>query len=631
MSSSIWKEMAKLLGTPQPYVYQPLEKDNNQIRILHLEQNRNEYPLRCRIEHVNVDSADFTALSYVWGQPDLDFSIQVLTSWKESRFLPLTLNLWNALHDLRDSTQVAERSFWIDQISIDQKNDVERGHQVGMMGKIYSAAKRVIVYMGVREDGDNKGLDLIESTVRRKSLDWNMDINSAIMEELLAEKFLNSESQSDHRYDLHIDFQSEEYKAMWGILADKWSHRLWMVQERVLNPKTVMMRGQRVMDSNIVLCMCILLLLHCMRRTESLKHLKSDLLRAQFTVWKLRQNFYAAQPSASLTRLLIAFSNLEKSDPKDTFYALLGMASDAAAVNINPDYSKTTYQIFANSVVHILQNCKTLHLFSIYLPLKSRNPTLPSWVYDFTDRIHSFRDESETATTLSSRISSDDQNSILQIDGIYVSSIRNILGKFSTSFFLISRGIGDTMPDFPHHLELINRARQAIEVDNKDPDAIIYATMLANLYAFQSIAGNHHLLGQAFRVAIERVRPKTTKNGETSDTVDLGMENTMITPPFSPEDEVNIQELATNLVFHSGETGKSVCITSDGKLCLAPGDAEPGDLVTAFLGGSELYVLRSAGDGKFIYVGTTYIHGCMEGELFEDGTWQEKVQTFKLV
>lgn len=102
-------------------------------------------PLRCRIEHVDVVSAPFTALSYEWGEPCKLFWIDVVdANGQSSGTVSLTANLYNTLCNLRDSHADITKTFWIDQICINQQDDTERGQQVNMMGKIYSAAERVV-------------------------------------------------------------------------------------------------------------------------------------------------------------------------------------------------------------------------------------------------------------------------------------------------------------------------------------------------------------------------------------------------------------------------------------------------------------------------------------------------------
>jgi hypothetical protein len=55
-------------------------------------------------------------------------------------------NLHAALLRLRGATEV--RILWADAVCIDQTNDPEKNHQVGIMGDIYKATKECIVWLG---------------------------------------------------------------------------------------------------------------------------------------------------------------------------------------------------------------------------------------------------------------------------------------------------------------------------------------------------------------------------------------------------------------------------------------------------------------------------------------------------
>lgn len=59
---------------------------------------------------------------------------------------PVTVNLHEALLRLRDPA--IERIIWIDAVCIDQDDDTEKTHQIGLMSKIYGQANRVIIWLG---------------------------------------------------------------------------------------------------------------------------------------------------------------------------------------------------------------------------------------------------------------------------------------------------------------------------------------------------------------------------------------------------------------------------------------------------------------------------------------------------
>lgn len=63
-------------------------------------------------------------------------------------------NLWWALFYLRHAS--AARVLWVDAICIDQNQILERNAQVKQMGRVYSQAESVLVWLG-RPDNESAG------------------------------------------------------------------------------------------------------------------------------------------------------------------------------------------------------------------------------------------------------------------------------------------------------------------------------------------------------------------------------------------------------------------------------------------------------------------------------------------
>lgn len=101
-------------------------------------------PIRCEVTIEDLGSNPrYAALSYVWGDPSPDppaISCNGIS-------LNVRLNCFLALLHLRE---ICGRSFviWIDAISIDQDDDVERAHQIELMGDIYSKAEKTYLWLG---------------------------------------------------------------------------------------------------------------------------------------------------------------------------------------------------------------------------------------------------------------------------------------------------------------------------------------------------------------------------------------------------------------------------------------------------------------------------------------------------
>jgi hypothetical protein len=82
-----------------------------------------QLPFRCRIEHVDLATANFQALSYVWGEPIQNYWIEIEDEHGKSiGWIALTNNLHSAINDLWRSGEIESKVFWIDQICIDQGN-----------------------------------------------------------------------------------------------------------------------------------------------------------------------------------------------------------------------------------------------------------------------------------------------------------------------------------------------------------------------------------------------------------------------------------------------------------------------------------------------------------------------------
>lgn len=99
-------------------------------------------------------------MSYTWdtGDPAYD-ELPPSTISCSGHGLQVTTNLHAALKQIRDDMD--DTILWIDAICIDQDNDEEKGSQVQLMGRIYSEAEEVIIWLGVEEPNDEEALELI--------------------------------------------------------------------------------------------------------------------------------------------------------------------------------------------------------------------------------------------------------------------------------------------------------------------------------------------------------------------------------------------------------------------------------------------------------------------------------------
>ncbi|KAF2443018.1 hypothetical protein P171DRAFT_363731, partial [Karstenula rhodostoma CBS 690.94] len=123
--------------------------------------------------------------------------------------LPITRNLCNALQYLFERN---ERRLWIDAICINQQDDVERGKQVGLMGRIYSWAKKVVVWLGHHADNSELAMDFLALLAagpgETDRLEWLLKL-------------------CEPEYSYH-------WKSFHALLHRNWWKRAWVIQEAVL-------------------------------------------------------------------------------------------------------------------------------------------------------------------------------------------------------------------------------------------------------------------------------------------------------------------------------------------------------------------------------------------------------------
>jgi hypothetical protein len=103
-------------------------------------------PIECKIIHTRLGEQDYEALSYEWGEAS-----QVAPGQRypeillDGSRLRVRENLLLALYYIRIGREESNSYLWIDALCIDQTNDLERGFQVQMMGRIFKTADRVLV------------------------------------------------------------------------------------------------------------------------------------------------------------------------------------------------------------------------------------------------------------------------------------------------------------------------------------------------------------------------------------------------------------------------------------------------------------------------------------------------------
>lgn len=337
----------------QANIYDPLP-DGPYTRVLILEPGRLRQPLRCRLKVVNLEERpDFEAISYVWGR-----GIKRKKVVCNGIRIKITPNLLQALLAVRyPSTQ---RIVWADSISINQNDGKEKGHQVAMMGPIFNRARRVIIHLA----GDDRGHAHRVATFVSEIL------------ALVRQKHTNDlkgmpKPSIEHEIDLAVeDTRMQSFKY---LLDHPWFDRGWVIQEALLTQDTIVIWGLREtagMTSLMIFCnwlprnfrgfqACLKYGLPYPPLAQLYPHRFCEVAQGIG-----HPDISRTQPN--LPRILDIARTLGFKDPRDRVYAFLyldrledqrDIAIDAASrLSIQPDYSKTVAEVYADFARYITES-----------------------------------------------------------------------------------------------------------------------------------------------------------------------------------------------------------------------------------------------------------------------------------
>jgi hypothetical protein len=126
-------------------IFQPLpdEDDRSYLRLLRLQPGDYSDPIECTLEIVTHEESkdQYEAISYCWGNSNDTIPIVC-----NGLHVPVTRSLESAMRRFRTPSGSTARLLWADAICINQKDDEEKGKQVGRMGEVYMNASCVLVW-----------------------------------------------------------------------------------------------------------------------------------------------------------------------------------------------------------------------------------------------------------------------------------------------------------------------------------------------------------------------------------------------------------------------------------------------------------------------------------------------------
>lgn len=289
--------------------------DGNSVRLLKLYPGDANSEIHCDLSKHPVDEEPkYDALSYVWGSGRPDCHVVL-----DGRRVPIRKNLWRFLNHARRSPSRFARYLWIDALCINQADNAERTHQVGMMAKIFRSASCVVVWLGPAYGGSDQAMHLLNRSssywVRKERRDnfWASPLSASIV----------------------------------GLCARPYWQRLWVFQELAVARRAVFMCGDQLVP--------YLKLEQWLQAAASSPPTDSTWAKLQYKAFMFSPGpslIRQATPIPALRQLLdlvLATKHLHCAEPRDKIYALLGIA-EGGHLGVVPDYT-TPLPVLLNQVL----------------------------------------------------------------------------------------------------------------------------------------------------------------------------------------------------------------------------------------------------------------------------------------
>jgi hypothetical protein len=263
-------------------------------------------------------------------------------------------------------TSSQELVLWIDAICINQNDTEERNAQVRRMLDIYKSANRVIVWLGEGTEDSDKAMNFMNQYSTASNLDKESHDS---MNAFLAK---------------HDQFEEEWLALAQGILVRPWWSRVWIVQEVVAAKTTIIVCGKYTVDWRVLINFeWIANNYHSATVAEVLRRAENRAVRSvdqAAIIGVIRRNYQAEKP-LFLHQLALELRLFQSTMPVDKIYAYYGLCVDSNAEDLNPDYDKPAWQVYAQFTKHVVLRHGKLDFICAGINIKMLEG-LPSWVPD---------------------------------------------------------------------------------------------------------------------------------------------------------------------------------------------------------------------------------------------------------
>jgi hypothetical protein len=631
--------------------------------------------IQCVLRHASLDEAEYTALSYVWGDPTHRTPITVQYEWrdmhgnlsKEIVSVLVTVNLASALLHLRFSKKPLV--LWVDALCINQADDVEKSSQIMKMARIYERARNTIVWLGPAADDSDKVMKQLWTLgweARRfrffgpeRRLDWILSEFSNWHTKGNYPRDDNGRSLEGFMAEIYAQGVGKGYKAFRDLQALKafinrpWWTRVWVLQEFGKSKAVHFLCGLATLEETY-LCSAIQTISgywHYLENTRymhglhALKPLQKEFLdhtgfadhQAQMISWRqsvleksvlatviarrapedhdwINEVFGANAVEFRLGIVLEMFRGppTNCTNPRDRIYGVLGLCSDNDKLGIVPDYTQSPEMVFTNAMRAMLAANHGAVLCQAQPHHAQLN--VPSWVVDWT----SSDDTNVMPTTGPVDYETSGGSEVVlgpsqAPEYLCISGIR--LGTISTMSPTGKEIFEREVPGFETGAESLSKTQQRFRW---------WMIEMVKVIAISLPMLDHIALKEVmFRILSCDPQATTDLNIER-EFEDATWENFRVLNAMywkQNPDSIDHSTLGPFCMLTSLSYEQRVVGTGNGFVGYGHYPVQVGDVLVIFFGVDVPMIIRPSSNGRFRIVGTAFVDGVMMGEKIKRGDY----------
>ena len=530
----------------------------------------------------------------------------------------ITSNLFTALLCLSTASNMAVTGylrrieiarFGIDGMSINQDDVQEKELQVPLMKRIYTQSKGTIAYIG-----SPKKTTSAEGVKAMFRMLGSAPISGGPGRQL-----------TEMTFNIH---------AAHDIFSQPFFNRSWVIQEMVLSQEVICLYGAKGDWQTWGLAVWLAMAQYAPAQTIRTVHNLprgdqwdgEDIAKLSQQIWNMsefnniKRDHLNNPTGINPVKAASAARMFEAGDPMDKVYSLLGLFSDEDASRIKVDYTATTARVFTDFAKACVSAGYAIDLLE-RSRIASKIGDLPSWVPDWTWMPSS------------------------ALHGKY-----NCANHVAPQISLLE---GDRLKVRGMQLDVVEEAGPKCENDRKKGEAIQFVdlgkthssaefTLMAVVFAeamCKKIVGDdglihgqpmHDVIWQSLLVGYScfhqrRCIPEDreyydafNKIYERNASINKNIIDKLQAQGEDTEDLIDMSGTFASIVHHLD--GRALCNTKSKMFSILPNEAAAGDLIIVVLGATTPYLLRKVGDsnsGEYKMLGPCYVHGWMEGELWD--------------